>query len=94
MKVRITTQFDEEKFRRAVEAAAQSGIHQRSAEMQLALDGLADTFQGKPEEVVYAALRAEDERQGWGWPEANLRGFAAGIAEGRRVQIDFQLVRS
>lgn len=94
MKFRVTTQFDEEKFRHAVEAAAQSGIDQRGAEMQHALDGLADTFQGKPEGVIYVALRAEDEREGWGWPEANLRGFAAGIAEGRRVQIDFQPVRS
>lgn len=94
MKVGITTQFDEEKFRHAVEAAVQSGMDQRGADMQRALDELADAFQGKSEGEIYAALRAENDRQGWGWPEANLRGFAAGIAEGRRVQIDFQLVRS
>lgn len=93
MKFKVTTKFDGDQLKRAMEAAAQAGLNQRGTEMQEALDVLSDAYRGKPVDVVYAALKDKEAQRGWGWKEVHLRGFAAGIAEGRRVHIEVQRVR-
>jgi hypothetical protein len=84
--INIKFEFDERKFRREVEKAAQEGVNEVARDLTLDIDRLRLQYQGRPVDTIKPALKRLFERRGGKITEPELTQYAEMVRDGTRIE--------
>jgi hypothetical protein len=82
----IKFDFDERRFRREVEKAAQQGVNDVAKELARDIDRLRLQHQGRPVDSIKPALKRLFERRGGKITEPELTQYAEMISDGTKIE--------
>jgi hypothetical protein len=91
--INIKFDFDERKFRREVEKAAQEGVDEAAKKLTREIDRLRLQYQGRPVDTIKPALKRLFERRGGKLTEPELTQYAEMVRDGTRIEFKPEKLR-
>jgi RNA polymerase-interacting CarD/CdnL/TRCF family regulator len=91
--INIKFEFDERKFRREVEKAAQEGVNEVAKDLTRDIDRLRLQYRGRPVDTIKPALKRLFERRGGKITEPELNQYAEMVRDGTRIEFKPERLR-
>jgi hypothetical protein len=82
----IKFDFDERKFRREIEKAAQDGVNEVARELTRDIDRLRLQYQGQPVDTIKPALKRLFDQRGGKLTEPELTQYAEMVRDGTKIE--------